>query len=198
MEIETIRRNLKDMLEARGDDVTFIEEHGDVVEVSRYYSEIIVLDTDRTTVFFVLSKDKFKEWKGRPEHDNAESMVDAYKMKNFLLILVEGHVSPAVLTQLQARDKALQALGGCLQIFYTKELMYNPLKHVLVPKHEKMSEEDVKEMMDAYMVKHRSQLPIISRNDVIARWLGLKHGDIVRITRHNDTSGIYYYYRCCV
>lgn len=195
MEIETIRRNLKDMLEARGDDVSYIEEHGDAVEVSRYYSEVIILDTDKTTVFFALSKEKFKEWK---QEETSESMIEKYHTKNFILVVMDGQISPAVLTQLQARDKALQAEGGCLQIFTTKELMYNPLKHVLVPKHEKISEEEAKNIMEIYMVKHRSQLPIISRNDIIARWLGLKHGDIVRITRYNDTSGVYYYYRCCV
>ena len=32
MEIEVIRAHIKDMLEARGDDVTYIEEHGDAVD----------------------------------------------------------------------------------------------------------------------------------------------------------------------
>jgi len=196
MEIETIRRNLKDLLDARGDDVSYIEEHGDAVDPMRYYSEVITLDTDRTTVFFVLSKEKFKEWK--VQHEAAEGMVEKYHTKNFILVVVEGHISPNVATQLLARDKALQLMGGSLQIFTTKELMYNPLKHTLVPKHEKLSEEEAKSLLEQYMVKHRSHLPIISRNDMIARWLGLKHGDIVRITRHNDTSGTYFYYRCCV
>ena len=72
------------------------------------------------------------------------------------------------------------------------------MKHVLVPKHEKISEDEVKNVLSMYLIKHKSQLPIISRNDVIARWLGLRHGDIVRITRYNETSGTYYYYRCCL
>ena len=196
MEIETIRRHLKDMLDARGDDVSYIEEHGDAVDAPRYYSEIIVLDTDRTTIFFALSKDKIKEWKNTEE--TAEGMIEKYKNKHFILVSIEGNISSSNLSFLQTRDKALQALGGSLQLFYTKELMYNPLRHSLVPKHEKLSEEEAKAVMESYMIKHRSQLPIISRNDVIARWLGLRHGDIVRITRHNDTSGIYYYYRYCV
>jgi hypothetical protein len=100
--------------------------------------------------------------------------------------------------QLQARDKALQASNGSLQIFYTKELMYNPMKHVLVPPQEKMSDDDAKEILTLYSIKHKTQMPIISRNDIIARWLGLRHGDIVQTTRYTETSGTYYYYRCCL
>ena len=102
------------------------------------------------------------------------------------------------MNHLVAWDKELQAMGGMLQVFYMKELMYNPLKHVLVPRHEKLTETEAKEMMEQYLIKHKAQLPIISRNDPIARRLGLRTGDIVRITRYNDTSGMYYYYRCCV
>jgi DNA-directed RNA polymerase I, II, and III subunit RPABC1 len=195
MEIDTIRAHLKEMLESRGDDVSYIEEHGDVVETSRYYSELIELGTDNTTVFFVLSKELLKKW--RQQEESPEKMVDTYKTKNFILILSDSP-SPAAMHSLTAWDKELQAQGGMLQVFFTKELMYNPMKHELVPKHEKLSEADTKAMMEQYLVKSKAQLPIISRNDPIARRLGLRHGDVVKITRYNDTSGVYYYYRCCV
>ena len=194
-EIHTIRAHLKDMLDARGEDVSYIEEHGDAVETSRYYSELIVLDTNKTTIFFALTKKVLTEWKQQEE--SAEAMIETYKTKNFILILTDTPWSP-MMQYIDARDKALQVHGGMLQVFYAKELMYNPLRHELVPPHEKLTEEEAKELMEMYMVKHRTQMPIISRNDAIARRLGLRHGDIVRITRHNDTSGTYYYYRCCV
>lgn len=195
MEIATVRENIKDMLDARGDDVSYIEEHGDAVDPTRYYNELIVLDTDKTVVFFALTKDVLKEWKTKEE--SHESMVEKYKKTHFILVLTEPP-SSALIHQLQLRDKALQSLNGSLQIFYLKELLYNPMKHVLVPKHEKISEEEAKKILSIYLIKHKNQLPVISRNDVIARWLGLRHGDIVRITRYNETSGTYYYYRCCL
>lgn len=194
-EIHTIRAHLKDMLEARGDDVSYIEEHGNAVEPSRYYSELIVLDTDKTTVFFALNKKVLSEWKLREE--SADAMIERYKNKIFILVLNDVPWSP-MMQYIDARDKALQQQGGMLQVFYGKELMYNPLKHELVPVHERLSEDEAKEIMDTYMIKHRSQMPTISRNDAIARRLGMRQGDLVRITRHNDTSGMYHYYRCCV
>lgn len=199
-EIETVRAHVKDMLEARGDDASYIGEHGDAVESGRYFSEVIVLDTDKTTVFYAITKDVLKDWKSDDAHESHETLLAKYKgYKNFILVLGEQPPS-ATLNKLIAIDKGLNlnGIGGALQVFYTKELLYNPMKHILVPPHEKLSDSDAKKIMESYMVKQKTQMPIISRNDIIARWLGLRQGDIVQITRYNETSGTYYYYRCCV
>ena len=76
--------------------------------------------------------------------------------------------------------------------------MYNPTKHELVPKHEKMNNEDVKKLMENLKLKAKTQLPFIQKTDVIARWLGIQSGDVVKITRYSPTSGKSYYYRCCI
>jgi DNA-directed RNA polymerase subunit H (RpoH/RPB5) len=197
-EIEIVRAHVKEMLEVRGDDATYIEEHGDAVESTRYFSEVITLDTDKTTVFYAITKDVLREWKSDDAHESHETLLAKYKgYKQFILILGEQPPS-ATLNKLIAMDKSLVAVGGILQVFYVKELLYNPTKHTLVPPHERLTESEGKKILDTYMIKQKSQMPIISRNDVIARWLGLRQGDIVRITRYNETSGTYYYYRCCV
>ena len=196
-EIDIIRSNVKDMLEARGEDVSYIEEHGDVVERSRYYNEIIKLDTNKTTVFFILNKELLKQWK--EEEKSPEDMVTNYNMNHFILILSETP-SPAMMHFLQDRDKGLQAkpIEGQLQIFYKQELKYNPMKHALTPLHEKLSKEEADKVMTDYLIKHKTQMPLILKTDIISRWLGLKHGEIIKITRYNETSGTYYYYRCCM
>lgn len=194
MEIDIIRYNIKEMLTARGDDTSYIIEHGDAVEVQRYYNELIVLDTNNTTVFFALHKDILKEWKQQDE--SPEEMIEKYKTKYFILVLSD-QPSSAMLGYIATRDKGLQELGGLLQVFYTKELMYNPLKHALVPEHTKLSEAETQEVLELYLAK-KTQLPIIFKTDIIARWLGLRHNDTVKITRHSETSGEYFYYRTCV
>ena len=85
-----------------------------------------------------------------------------------------------------------------LQYFQIKDLLFNPTKHHYVPPHRKLSTEESKEIMDKYLIKSKLQLPIILHTDVIAKWLGLKQGDIVEITRYNENSGKCYYYRCCI
>lgn len=189
-----MRQHVKDMLEMRGDDVSYIDEHGDAVEPKRYYNEIITLDTNNTVVFFALNK--AKELKEREK--NAEDMMNKYdKRKHFIAIFSQPPSSP-ILTKYQLLQKELLKIGGTFGIFYTKELMYNPLKHELVPQHRKMTETEANAIMDEYKIRHHKHMPIISKDDVVARWLGLCPGNVVEITRYNETSGTYYYYRCCM
>jgi DNA-directed RNA polymerase I, II, and III subunit RPABC1 len=85
-----------------------------------------------------------------------------------------------------------------LQFFQLNELQFNPTKHQLVPPHRKLSTDETTEIMNKYLVKSKLQMPIILKTDVIAKWLGLKQGDIVEIIRYNENSGKSYYYRCCI
>jgi DNA-directed RNA polymerase subunit H (RpoH/RPB5) len=99
----------------------------------------------------------------------------------------------------QNNMKQLHEMGIELQIFLLNELQFNITKHVLVPKHELISDpEEKKRILEMYSLKSIHQLPIILRHDPMAKWLNLKSGDIVRITRPSQTSGLYVSYRCCV
>lgn len=195
MDIDVVLLHLKEMLDMRKEDTSEFEEHGDAVPRPRYFTDPtpIVLNTDKTTVFFALSKDVLKEL--LKEFKEVEDFVEHYKTPNFIIVVMEMPSSTTMNT-LMERDRNLQAQGGMLQVFMLKELMYNPSKHVLVPKHEKLSEDEAKAVLEKYMIKSKAQLPQIHKTDIMARWLGLRHGDVVRITRHNPTSGEYYYYRC--
>ena len=53
-------------------------------------------------------------------------------------------------------------------------------------------------MMDKYLIKGKSQIPFILHSDAISKWMGLKQGDVVKIDRYNENSGLSYYYRVCV
>jgi len=85
-----------------------------------------------------------------------------------------------------------------LQYFQINQLLFNPTKHKLVPKHRKLTTEEANAIMEKYMIKNKLQMPMILHNDVIAKWLGLKQGEIVEITRYNENSGKSFYYRCCI
>src|SRR6056300_1251594 len=92
----------------------------------------------------------------------------------------------------------LKKNGGHLQFFHIKNLLYNPSKHHLVPKHKKLNQNEITDLMEKYLIKGKVQMPFILQNDVIAKWMGLRQGDIVKIDRYNENSGISYYYRVCV
>lgn len=84
-----------------------------------------------------------------------------------------------------------------VQIFEIKRLQFNISKHSLVPKHEVISEQEEKQILQEYSLKTKGQLPIILKTDAMAKYLNLKSGDIVRITRTSETSGQYVEYRWC-
>lgn len=71
------------------------------------------------------------------------------------------------------------------------------LEHELVPKHEVLSPEEASEVLRKLGVKP-TQLPWISFEDPIAKAIGAKPGDIVRITRKSPTAGESIAYRYVV
>ena len=84
-----------------------------------------------------------------------------------------------------------------LEIFSIQELQFNPSRHQLVPKHTMVSKEDEQDVLARYGIQNRFQLPLILQSDVMARYMGLQHGDIVRIERPSPTAGTAVMYRVC-
>ena len=94
-----------------------------------------------------------------------------------------------------ARDKQKNVESG-YPVFWILELQYNITKHSFVPKHTIVSEDEKSEILNRYKVKLRD-MPIILSTDPVARYLGLKQGQLVRIERPSPSSGTYVTYRCC-
>lgn len=66
--------------------------------------------------------------------------------------------------------------------------VFNVLNHELVPRHEVLSEEEVKEMLAHYNATE-DQLPKILVTDPAAKACSAQVGDIVRVSRHSSTAG---------
>ncbi len=69
--------------------------------------------------------------------------------------------------------------------------------HILVPKHEVLSKEEAEEVLKTLGVKPE-QLPKIREDDPIAKEIGAKVGDIVRIIRESPTAGKSIVYRLVI
>jgi len=67
-------------------------------------------------------------------------------------------------------------------------------KHVLVPKHVKISEKEKKELLEKYNITLR-ELPKILKKDPAIKHINLKQGDIVKIIRKSQTAGESVFYR---
>lgn len=216
LEIETVLENLAGMLKTRGDNVSEFTEHTYFTPQHMYKTHQLLFHTDKTAVIFLpkstitgtVKTSIFKDFKEAKDTKNPEEIVKIISQSedpehvernvmNIVFLFDEEPQSHNRKLMMDA-DRMLHTIGGMVQYFTYNELMYNPTQHIYVPLHEKLNETEAKELMETYQLKSKSQLPVILRTDIIARWLGLQHGDIVRITRHNPCSGIYYFYRCCV
>ena len=204
METDIIINNLKEMLLDRGENIDEFEEHEVDVDREEFYNDknVIEFNTSYTTIIFALTKKLRKNMLEELKEFAAEDIsnfVSRYNNKmNIIIVFNNDTISTPISQQLGRYDKMLQKKGGGLQYFHIKNLLFNPTRHVLVPKHTKLTNEEATEMMDKYLIKGKIQMPYIMHTDPIAKWLGLKQGDVIKIERYNENSGLSYYYRVCV
>ena len=79
----------------------------------------------------------------------------------------------------------------------TKKIPVLVPDHVYVPKHEIMNKKDAEDVLKKFNCKP-TELPLIFVNDPAIIGLGVKPGDMIKITRKSATAGESSYYRYVV
>ena len=127
----------------------------------------------------------------------------ASDISSFFSKMQEGRADSGIIVisgvlSIQAKQK-LADINIELQVecFNISELMVNITEHTYVPKHILLTAEQKKELLKRYRIKE-NQLPKILRNDPVAKYLGLKRGDVVKIIRDSETAGRYVTYRITI
>jgi DNA-directed RNA polymerase subunit H (RpoH/RPB5) len=95
-------------------------------------------------------------------------------------------------------EKSMNHLKYYLNIFPISSLQFSILEHTLVPKHTKLNNEEVKQMMEKYKITKSSNIPTISKYDPVAKAIGLRPGEICEIIRPSKTVVESKYYRICI
>ncbi|KAK4090164.1 hypothetical protein PCL_04370 [Purpureocillium lilacinum] len=98
-----------------------------------------------------------------------------------------------------AARKSLASVENLAKIecFLEDDLLVNITHHELVPRHVLLSREEKAALLKRYRLKE-TQLPRLLQKDPVARYLGLKRGQVVKIIRVSETAGRYASYRLCV
>ena len=137
-----------------------------------------------------------------------ENVADENSEKTEMIIMTEGpvtdrHHATALKQYLSMKEEPNEngeRVRRKLRVsFFSIELLViNPLKHVLVPKHELVPDSEHKKLMESMYITAKSKFPEIKFHvDPIARCIGAVPGDIVKITRASASAGETIIYRVC-
>jgi len=104
------------------------------------------------------------------------------------VIISNGHYTQAA-KSLARKDK--------IELIPLTSPAFNIFEHVLVPVHQILTSEEKELVLEKYRVKPY-QLPRIKTSDPVAKAIGAKAGDILKIIRDSPTAGRYISYRYVV
>jgi len=112
-----------------------------------------------------------------------------------LIIVMKQEVNDTVvgiLNEIWEKD------GIFIVIHSLDRLQFNILEHQYVPEHIVLTEAEQAEVLKKYNITDMKQMPSISRYDPVALAIGLRPGQICKITRSSKTSVTSNFYRYCI
>ncbi|MBW2972698.1 DNA-directed RNA polymerase subunit H [Candidatus Woesearchaeota archaeon] len=69
-----------------------------------------------------------------------------------------------------------------------------PIQHVLIPKHKKLSDKEKKDVLEIYKITV-NELPSIHKDDPALAGIDVQQGDVIKIERDSPTAGKTVFYR---
>ncbi len=133
---------------------------------------------------------------------NPSASVGIKDLKAFAQLLSDKQFYTGIfIVQSAPTSSALKIIPSLLptimEIFKEEDLLVNISRNELVPKHILLSPEEKKGLLERYRLKE-TQLPRIRVDDPMARFLGLRRGQVVKIIRKSETAGRYASYRWAI
>lgn len=132
-----------------------------------------------------------------------DGSLGAEQMRKFGKFCADNHYRSGILishvpvSSSAKKEIAKFAQWTTIEWFLEEDLLINITHHELVPRHVILSRDEKAALLKRYRLKE-TQLPRILTKDPVAKYFGMKRGQIVKIIRKSETAGRYASYRLCV
>ena len=179
-EIDTMHKNMQQKITLENqplDILVFHKENGSKLLLKYIYNSKI-----RVSILQNLIKD-YKEQ-------------DFFKENDTLIIITKNNISNENIFDAQL-ENIYKTENVFVQVFWLDKLVINITKHELVPQHRILSIKEKEKLLEKFDITNYTQLPLILKTDPIAKFYGMKRGDVCEIKRPSETSGVYINYRYC-
>lgn len=198
--LRKVRTTILEMLHDRGYDISEYPKNIDNVEIiERFRKDTLDLFVSHTTEsykiyvrFYKLFSSDVKTF-GKKE---LQQTIDEIRKKfvdetvRFIILLHQDPTPPAK----RALETDLERYRY-VEVYPINRFLFNITRHRLVPKHRRMTEEEIQKLYQTYDCT-KNQLPKILITDPISQYYGYTPGDVIEITRSGiPTTGRSIYYR---
>lgn len=198
------RCTLTEMLEARGYDVSNIASFDTFRSTDNLDSMSINMSKDGMEfiqVHYEVDSTRTNHKKLTKKIEDIISKLPSIdKSKDLTIIfVVRDGMTPSVKEAIRLlSDK----YGVFIQIFPIRHLMYNCTKHKSVPEHIRIAKSEYEDYLTDFLhslhIESLNNLPKILDTDPVAMFIGLRPGEMCKITRPSMSAGKHIVYRYCV
>lgn len=204
----TSNSNIIEIYNSRNNILEILEERDFNIDNYKNFSinEIgILLETDQLDMLLE-NKNKKKVYvkyyinKVIKSQNIYEIVEDLFNLENILtkqddlIIIIKDEPND---TLLQIIKDIWQSDENYVALVNIKRLQFNIIKHVSVPKHRVLNQQEAEDVKKKYNIVDDKEFPDISYFSPVSIVLGIRPGDIVHITRNSKTSISTDFYRIC-
>ena len=118
-----------------------------------------------------------------PIREIVKGLSDGGNTQIHAIIIGSCKLSPQAKVEIQHEARK----GNIIEYFMDEELLFDITEHSLVPKHEVLSDEAKAALLAKYRISGL-MLPQIKDSDPVARFLGMRAGQVAKITRKSKGS----------
>jgi len=123
---------------------------------------------------------------------------DKSKEVTIILVINETKLTPSVEAIVQNLNNKYNIY---IQVFSIKNLLFDITKHKMCPKHIRIQKSEYQhfiiDFLDSHHIASLDCLPKIKEYAPVAKYLGLRKGDLCKIIRPSKSAGLITVYRYC-